>query len=525
MTGPTGSGKSTTLAALLDWINRTRASHIVTIEDPVEFLHVPQKSLISHRELGFDTPTFAGALKAALREDPDVVLVGELRDLETMSMALQAAETGLLVFGTLHTNSAAKAVDRLIDSFPADEQEQMRTVLAEVLKAVVAQVLLKKKGGGRVPAFEVLRGSSALSNSIREGKTAMITTLIQTGRNAGMIGMDQYLADLVVAATVDAGRGVREGARQGQLQGARREAAGGRAGARRGSRSGRLIRRRAGAAGTERTNRAPPRAAERPDRDRAAVERGDLRDEGEAEAGPGLLRREERDEELRQRPPAGTPAPSSSTATRATPPASPSPRSTTRPPGPSAAASHGVPDEVHERAAAERGVARRGRERPVDLDDDAGRDRAAARRRSRATSAPRSHGASSSRSGRAKKRKSPVTRATCSASALDRREVPRARRRIVRLRGEARPAEDRPRRVPELVRDARRHLAERRELAPGRQLALEARRRGRASPPDGEDVGPLLLAPRSSSSSAVRAFQLLDRPLERRDRRSVSSRP
>ena len=204
VTGPTGSGKSTTLAALLDWINRTRASHIITIEDPVEFLHRPQKSLISHRELGFDTPTFAGALKAALREDPDVVLVGELRDLDTMSMALQAAETGLLVFGTLHTNSAATAVDRLIDSFPAEEQEQVRTVLAEVLKGVVAQVLLKKKGGGRVAAFEVLRGSSALSNNIREGKTAMINTLIQTGRTSGMIGMDQSLADLVVADTVDA---------------------------------------------------------------------------------------------------------------------------------------------------------------------------------------------------------------------------------------------------------------------------------------------------------------------------------
>jgi len=204
LTGPTGSGKSTTVAALLDWINRTRASHIITIEDPVEFIHTPLKSLISHRELGFDTPTFAGALKAALREDPDVVLVGELRDLETMSMALQAAETGLLVFGTLHTNSAVKAVDRLIDSFPAEEQEQVRTVLAEVLKSVVAQVLLKKKGGGRVPAFEVLRGSSALSNSIREGKTNMISTLIQTGRNAGMVGMDQYLVDLVLAATVDA---------------------------------------------------------------------------------------------------------------------------------------------------------------------------------------------------------------------------------------------------------------------------------------------------------------------------------
>ena len=198
VTGPTGSGKSTTLAALLDWINRTKANHIVTIEDPVEFIHVPQKSLISHRELGFDTPSFASAVKAAMREDPDVVLVGELRDLETMSMALQAAETGLLVFGTLHTNSAAKAIDRLIDSFPGEEQEQVRIVLAEVLKAVVAQVLLKRKGGGRVPGFEVLRGSTALSNSIREGKTSMINTLIQTGKAAGMIAMDHYIADLVV---------------------------------------------------------------------------------------------------------------------------------------------------------------------------------------------------------------------------------------------------------------------------------------------------------------------------------------
>ncbi len=203
LTGPTGSGKTTTLAAVTDWINRKHARHIITIEDPVEFIHTPVRSLISHRELGFDTPDFAGALKAALREDPDVVLVGELRDLETMSLALQAAETGLLVFGTLHTNSAAKAVDRLIDSFPAAEQEQARTVLAEVLRAVVAQVLLKRKAGGRVPAFEVLRWSPALANSIREGKTAMITTLIQTGRSAGMVSLDQSLADLVVEETVE----------------------------------------------------------------------------------------------------------------------------------------------------------------------------------------------------------------------------------------------------------------------------------------------------------------------------------
>ncbi|MFI5182371.1 MAG: type IV pilus twitching motility protein PilT [Thermoanaerobaculia bacterium] len=202
ITGPTGSGKSTTVAALIDWINRNHARHIVTIEDPVEFIHSPQKSMISHRELGFDTPTFAGALKAALREDPDVVLVGELRDLETMSLALQAAETGLLVFGTLHTSAGSKAVDRLVDSFPAAEQEQARTVLAEVLRAVVAQVLLRRKGGGRVPAFEVLRWSPALANSIREGKTAMITTLIQTGRSAGMVSLDQSIADLVVEDVV-----------------------------------------------------------------------------------------------------------------------------------------------------------------------------------------------------------------------------------------------------------------------------------------------------------------------------------
>ncbi len=203
LTGPTGSGKTTTLAALTDWINKNHSRHIITIEDPVEFIQTPIKSLISHRELGFDTPTFAGALSAALREDPDVILIGELRDLETMSLALQAAETGLLVLATLHTNSAAKAVDRLIDSFPAAEQEQTRIVLAEVLRAVVAQVLLKQKAGGRLPAFEVLRWSPALANSIREGKTAMINTLIQTGRSAGMVGLDQSLAELVAEETVE----------------------------------------------------------------------------------------------------------------------------------------------------------------------------------------------------------------------------------------------------------------------------------------------------------------------------------
>lgn len=204
VTGPTGSGKSTTLAALIDRINQTKSYHIVTIEDPVEFVHVSKSSIMTHRELGPDTPTFTAALKAALREDPDAILVGELRDLETMRMALHAAETGLLVFGTLHTNSASKAVDRLIDGFPSDEQEQVRVVLSEVLKAVVAQLLLRKKGGGRVPAFEVLRGSAALANAIREGKTSTIASLMQTGRQHGMVSMDQYLAELVVQDLVDA---------------------------------------------------------------------------------------------------------------------------------------------------------------------------------------------------------------------------------------------------------------------------------------------------------------------------------
>jgi twitching motility protein PilT len=203
VTGPTGSGKSTTLAALLDKVNRTRSLHIVTIEDPVEFVHTSNKSIITHRELGPDTPSFSSAVKAALREDPDVILVGELRDLETMTMALHAAETGLLVFGTLHTNSASKAIDRLIDGFPSEEQDQVRTVLSDVLKGIVAQVLLRKKGGGRVAGFEVLRGSPALANAIREGKTATINSMIQTGKNAGMIGMDQYLADLVAQDEVE----------------------------------------------------------------------------------------------------------------------------------------------------------------------------------------------------------------------------------------------------------------------------------------------------------------------------------
>lgn len=197
VTGPTGSGKSTTLAATLDRVNRRLSRHVVTIEDPIEFVHTNDKSIFTQREIGPDVTSFAEGVKAAIREDPDCLLIGEMRDLETMRMALTAAETGLLVFATLHTNSAAKAVDRIIDAFPASEQEQIRTVLAETLRAVVAQQLLKKSGSGRIPAFEILLGSSALSNAIREGKTAQINNQIQTGRSRGMVSMDQSLAELV----------------------------------------------------------------------------------------------------------------------------------------------------------------------------------------------------------------------------------------------------------------------------------------------------------------------------------------
>jgi twitching motility protein PilT len=204
VTGPTGSGKSTTLAAILDRVNRRYSRHVVTIEDPIEFVHSNDRSIFTQREIGPDVATFAEGVKAAIREDPDCLLVGEMRDLETMRMALTAAETGLLVFATLHTNSAAKAVDRIIDAFPVSEQEQIRIVLAESLRAVVAQQLLKKKAGGRVPAFEILLGSSALSNAIREGKTAQINNQIATGRSRGMISMDQSLLELVRKGSITA---------------------------------------------------------------------------------------------------------------------------------------------------------------------------------------------------------------------------------------------------------------------------------------------------------------------------------
>jgi twitching motility protein PilT len=205
ITGPTGSGKSTTLAAILDRMNKRLSNHVITIEDPIEFVHTNDKSIFTQREIGPDVPSFAEGVKAAIREDPNCLLVGEMRDLETMRMALTAAETGLLVFATVHTNSAAKAVDRIIDAFPAAEQEQVRIVLSEVLRGVVAQQLLRKKNGGRIPAYEILLGSTALSNSIREGKTSSINNQIQTGKSKGMISMDQSLTELIKSGVVEPG--------------------------------------------------------------------------------------------------------------------------------------------------------------------------------------------------------------------------------------------------------------------------------------------------------------------------------
>ncbi|MFH0801797.1 MAG: type IV pilus twitching motility protein PilT [bacterium] len=198
VTGPTGSGKSTTLAAMLNHINENRPYHIITIEDPIEFSHTQKRSLIDHREVGTHTLTFSGSLRAALREDPDVILVGEMRDLETMSLALKAAETGVLVLTTLHTNSAAKTVDRIVDSFPAKEQEQIRSMLADSLKAVIAQQLIKTRDGkGRVAAVEILIATSGLPNIIREGKTGHIPLFIETGKSDKMQTMDTSLISFV----------------------------------------------------------------------------------------------------------------------------------------------------------------------------------------------------------------------------------------------------------------------------------------------------------------------------------------
>lgn len=198
VTGPTGSGKSTTLAAMIQHINATREAHIITVEDPIEFVHPNLKSLVNQREVGAHTKSFSNALKASLREDPDIILVGELRDLETVSLALTAAETGHLVFGTLHTNSAVKTIDRIIDVFPAAQQAQIRAMLSESLRGVVAQTLFTRADKmGRVAAFEVLKGTRAVANLIREGKNHQIASIMQTSASQGMVLFEKYLDDLV----------------------------------------------------------------------------------------------------------------------------------------------------------------------------------------------------------------------------------------------------------------------------------------------------------------------------------------
>ena len=203
VTGPTGSGKSTTLAAMINEINRTRKEHILTIEDPVEFVHIPDKSLINQREVGADTRSFAASLRAALREDPDIILVGEMRDPETIGLALTAAETGHLVFGTLHTSSAAKTIDRVVDVFPAEEKEMIRAMLSESLRAVISQTLLKKVGGGRIAAHEIMIATPPIRNLIRENKVPQMYSAIQTGRQVGMQTLDQCLKDLMKAKLLD----------------------------------------------------------------------------------------------------------------------------------------------------------------------------------------------------------------------------------------------------------------------------------------------------------------------------------
>ena len=197
VTGPTGSGKSTTLAAMVDHINKNRSDHMITIEDPIEFVHENQRCLINQRQVGDHTESFKAALRAALREDPDVVLVGEMRDLETIAIAIETAETGHLVFGTLHTTTAMATIDRIIDQFPPDQQAQIRVMLSDSLKGVVAQVLCKKKGGGRVAALEVLLGNSALASLIRDGKTFQIPSVMQTSKRQGMFTMNDSLLRLV----------------------------------------------------------------------------------------------------------------------------------------------------------------------------------------------------------------------------------------------------------------------------------------------------------------------------------------
>ena len=197
VTGPTGSGKSTTLAAIVNYINENSSKHILTVEDPVEFFHKSKKSLVNHREVGEDTHSFARALKSALREDPDVILVGEMRDHETISLALTAAETGHLVFGTLHANSASKTVDRIIDVFPTGDKEMVRAMLSSSIQGVIAQTLLKREGGGRIAAFEIMVGTNAVRNLIRENQVPQLFSMMQTGSRYGMSTMEDYITSLL----------------------------------------------------------------------------------------------------------------------------------------------------------------------------------------------------------------------------------------------------------------------------------------------------------------------------------------
>lgn len=202
VTGPTGSGKSTTLAAMINHVNANFQKHILTVEDPVEFFHHSQKSLVNHREVGNDTVSFPRALKSALREDPDIILVGEMRDFETISLALTAAETGHLVFGTLHSSSAAKTIDRIIDVFPADDKEMVRSMLSSSVQGIISQALLKRAGGGRAAAHEIMVGTNAVRNLIRENQLAQVYSMIQTGARYGMQTLQDSITDLVASGTI-----------------------------------------------------------------------------------------------------------------------------------------------------------------------------------------------------------------------------------------------------------------------------------------------------------------------------------
>jgi len=217
VTGPTGSGKSTTLAGMVDYKNESEYGHILTVEDPIEFVHESKKCLVNQREVHRDTLGFNEALRSALREDPDTILVGEMRDLETIRLALSAAETGHLVFGTLHTSSAAKTIDRIVDVFPAAEKSMVRSMLSESLKAVISQTLLKKIGGGRVAAHEIMIGTPAIRNLIREDKVAQMYSAIQTGQNSGMVTLDQNLKGLLAQGVVSKDEAKKKAANPDQL--------------------------------------------------------------------------------------------------------------------------------------------------------------------------------------------------------------------------------------------------------------------------------------------------------------------